>query len=210
MKKNKAFTLAEILITLSVIGVIAAIILTTVINNKNKQEYFSKLQKTYSTLSQATNMIISKEGSPFGDGGWALSLNEILEQYKTYLSNIKVCDVGHDCFSKEFKLLGLNRNDADWSSFGTRKGFIMADGTQVLIWSSNGLIRMIVDINGEKGPNKYGLDGFWFYVGKNGLYPRGCEENNSCIDSDKVESWMENNGKGCACRALREGAINYY
>ena len=54
---KSAFTLAEVLITLVIIGVIAAITVPTLINKTNKQEYGSKLKKAYSTLSQVTNQM---------------------------------------------------------------------------------------------------------------------------------------------------------
>ena len=60
--KLKAFTLAEVLITLVIIGVIAAMTIPTLMNNTNNQELVSRLKKTYSELSQATNRIIADEG----------------------------------------------------------------------------------------------------------------------------------------------------
>ena len=63
MKNSKmGFTIAEVLITLVIIGVIAAMTIPTLMNNTNKQEYVSKLKKAYATLSQATNRIIADEG----------------------------------------------------------------------------------------------------------------------------------------------------
>ena len=71
----KGFTLAEVLITLVIIGVIASMTIPTLMNNTNKQEYVSRLKKTYSTLAQATNRIIADAGNPRADiGGWATSL----------------------------------------------------------------------------------------------------------------------------------------
>lgn len=45
-----AFTLAEVLITLGIIGVVAAMTLPTLINNYRKQETIAKLKKVYSVL----------------------------------------------------------------------------------------------------------------------------------------------------------------
>ena len=96
------FTLAEVLITLVIIGVIAAATIPTLINNTKKQEYVSSLKKTYSTLATVTNKIMNDEGMPRGDiGGWATSHSAIFNQYKKYLSYIKECDVGKDgCYGQ--------------------------------------------------------------------------------------------------------------
>ena len=51
--KRAAFTLAEVLITLGIIGVVAALTLPTVISNYKKQVTVPKLQKAYSTINNA-------------------------------------------------------------------------------------------------------------------------------------------------------------
>ena len=49
-----AFTLAEVLITLGIIGVVAALTLPTLISNYKKQTYVTGLQKAYSVLNNMT------------------------------------------------------------------------------------------------------------------------------------------------------------
>ncbi len=62
--KNRrvAFTLAEVLITLGIIGVVAALTIPTLISNYNKRQTVTKLKQTYSILSQALTMAQVKEG----------------------------------------------------------------------------------------------------------------------------------------------------
>ena len=60
-KIKKGFTLAEVLITLVVIGVIAALTIPTVVNKYKKQEVASKLKKFYSNMQQAINMYLYSE-----------------------------------------------------------------------------------------------------------------------------------------------------
>ena len=52
-KRKIAFTLAEFLIILGIIGVVAALTLPSVIERHQKLETVTKLKKAYSTLSQA-------------------------------------------------------------------------------------------------------------------------------------------------------------
>lgn len=55
-KKYHAFTLAEVLITLGIIGVVAAITIPALIANTRSLQYRNKFKKTVSTLSQAAKM----------------------------------------------------------------------------------------------------------------------------------------------------------
>lgn len=59
---KKGFTLAEVLITLGIIGVVAAMTIPTLITNTKSQQYRSKFKKTISTLSQAARMSESLYG----------------------------------------------------------------------------------------------------------------------------------------------------
>ena len=80
LKGFQGFTLAEVLITLVIIGVITSMTIPTLMNNTNKQEYVSRLKKAYSALSQATNKIIADEGNPNPSiGGWACACKVLRE-----------------------------------------------------------------------------------------------------------------------------------
>ena len=59
---KKAFTLAEVLITLGIIGVVAAMTIPVLLVNTTSQKYRSKLKKTISTLSQAARMSDAQYG----------------------------------------------------------------------------------------------------------------------------------------------------
>ncbi len=63
MKNYSGFTLAEVLITLGIIGVVAALTMPSVINNYKEKETIAKLKKTYSVLSQAyINTVLRMNG----------------------------------------------------------------------------------------------------------------------------------------------------
>lgn len=63
MGKKLAFTLAEVLITLGIIGVVAALTLPALISNYKKQETTARLKKFYSTMSQAIILSENDNGS---------------------------------------------------------------------------------------------------------------------------------------------------
>lgn len=62
MKQRRAFTLAEVLITLGVIGVVAALTIPVVINFAFERESVSKAKETYSMLTQAVAQWQAEEG----------------------------------------------------------------------------------------------------------------------------------------------------
>ena len=214
IKAFDGFTLAEVLITLVIIGVIASMTIPTLMNNTNKQDYVSRLKKTYSTLAQATNRIIADEGTPKSAvGGWAGSHTDIFNHYKKYLSNAKECQVGQSCFSSiDYKYLNGADHTFDMMDLTTYGRLVLADGSFVNFLFDNANCNggqqtdelnkvcayLHVDINGAKGPNVFGRDAFRFYLSEYGLFPTNCDLNQTNC-----------NGYNCACAVLRDGTMTY-
>ena len=61
MKKMKGFTLAEVLTTLMVIGVVAAITIPMLMNSTDEQEHKAQYKKAMSVLSQGVSLMTAKE-----------------------------------------------------------------------------------------------------------------------------------------------------
>ena len=216
-KNNNGFTLAEVLITLVIIGVIASMTIPTLMNNTQKQEFVSQLTKTYSTLSQGLNQIWNNNDTAPGDYEFFNDHNFLDEFAK--VSNIeKKCDtisacIGEDINSNHKRLNGLPLNSS-WISDG--KTVITADGQMIsfvkTVMNTYGLSaedtanimgRFVVDINGNKNPNKIGVDTFYFYLIKGkGIVPAGLDNWSTCSNKSQ-------NGEGCAARVLKEKAMNY-
>ena len=102
MKKSKAFTLAEVLITLVIIGIVAAITVPSLLQSTQDKEYHSKLRKNISIIKQAFNLAQVNEGM-MGDNtaivnsvgienssdvvsGWGISLG-----LSKYINTNKIC-----------------------------------------------------------------------------------------------------------------------
>ena len=67
--KKRGFTLAEVLITLAIIGVVAAIAIPSVISNTQQQEFKTGLRKAVSVLNSAITMNMAIDGeSPYDNG----------------------------------------------------------------------------------------------------------------------------------------------
>lgn len=92
---KNGFTLAEVLITLGVIGVVAALTLPTLIANYKKNVTVNKVKKFYSVMSQATNTAIALNGSMENWDGFSSHHNgkEVKNWFNKYLKpHIKVID----------------------------------------------------------------------------------------------------------------------
>ena len=139
------FTLAEVLITLVIIGVIAALTIPNIVYETKKHEYTARLKKFYSTLQQVRQKA-QADGKSWQD--WAVTETkdsrglDIIENYMDtyllpYISYVKTKTSG------TVKYVYLN----DGSYFYCNKG---------------DCIDFVFDVNGEKPPNQRGRDIFVF------------------------------------------------
>lgn len=182
--KNSAFTLAEVLITLGIIGVVAALTMPALIANYQKQATVTRLKKAYSQLAQAVQLSEAENGEI---EYWDLTLpsDTFMEKYITpFLKNIGKTS-GRDINTLiNYKYLNgqtiteLSVNGTDTS---VRK---LADGTIIFVdsWTpDDGSYRTVmIDINGYRRPNMLGKDLFSFEINRtNGLSPSG-----SCVDDE--------------------------
>ena len=88
---KKAFTLAEVLITLGIIGVVAAMTMPTLIANHRKSAASAKLKKFYSVMSQAVILAEAEQGGT-SPSNWdafssAYNINEMEAWFNKYLKN---------------------------------------------------------------------------------------------------------------------------
>lgn len=213
MNAKAAFTLAEVLITLGIIGIVAAMTLPSLIKNHEQRVLKTQFLKAYSTLSQALLKTTADFGAvpecykwekrPYpaqkcirwsADGktctGWSTADGspypvdwdgpnaDCAEFYKVFYKNLKVIKTcasterdgctshykGRDTFLKESDdtltdqdLSDKTASDADLreSNFNRLPSVVLADGVTIL---STKTVHPFIDINGKKGPNKWGYD----------------------------------------------------
>lgn len=92
MYNNKhAFTLAEVLITLGIIGIVAAMTIPTLISGITGQRYRSQLKKTISTLNQAVRLNKAKYDWDFADVDTPCSNEDFLTH--TSDNKMSVCSI---------------------------------------------------------------------------------------------------------------------
>lgn len=98
MKKNyTAFTLAEVLITLGIIGVVAAMTLPALVNKYKERELITQVKKTYTSINQALALAQVKYGTP-GDNGALFAADKTSEQVTQelakYFNGARFCKTG--------------------------------------------------------------------------------------------------------------------
>ena len=224
-----AFTLAEVLITLGIIGVVAAMTMPSLVQNYKNKQTVAQLKKIYSVLSQATVMAESENG-PISDwnmvDGSCESMDEIVSFYTPYLKTLKDCKQSKGCWATTtIKGLGgtTSRLDEFSGSFDCAKHSIaLTDGTYIVfdIYGSlstfgiendfpnnnNTTMGFFVDLNGAKNPNVVGRDIFTLALTKHGIVPAGIH-NNSAHCTRELKDW--NSGIDCAAKVLKEEDLKY-
>lgn len=216
--KKSAFTLAEVLITLAIIGVVAAITIPTLIQNTQKQEIVGKVKEAYSILSQATQQINDDCGGNISgclsDPNAVVSdstvQNEVANLYKQKLYLAKDCTDGTttECFANVLYTFLNNNPYTNFDSLFPTSRIFLKNGTSVAFgWYGPTFgppiyFDVYIDINGTKKPNQVGKDTFLFYydINKKSITPH--------LEVDCGEG--TNNGMGCAAKILQENAISYY
>lgn len=192
MKKKNAFTLAEVLITLGIIGIVAAMTLPMVITKYQKKTTVEKLKKTYVQLNLMLNSVKAEYGDleVFAQKPAQFVPNVVAKYY----NGAKVYPPSSDhklamCYDKNTYLAGVHSTSgaiaqyAGLSKNGGSKpsGYIqtpflpnhtvslkLADGTCIgfnQLINQNGYkeTSIFVDINGSNNrPNILGRDLFFF------------------------------------------------
>jgi prepilin-type N-terminal cleavage/methylation domain-containing protein len=228
IRKN-GFTLAEVLITLAIIGVVAALTIPTVVSNYQKTQTVTQLKKAYSALANTTNLAIAdygpvtgwEVGQQNGDGALNFS-NTYLVPYLKILRNCGI-KTNNEC-SVEYTTLdktGSGVLNGNFVRFFTADGTIVAVETQNFLGGSDGLpykyMIILVDLNGQKKPNTYGKDIFElrYYVfngsetnGNNGKFmPVGYNYGRSSLlnEGDPSSCSKKGNGRFCAAVIMKDG-----
>lgn len=218
LKYPNGFTLAEVLITLVIIGVIAAMTIPTLMKNTQKQELISGLKKAQSVLQQAAvNMAQINDSSP-GDYSF-LNNSDFIDELVKVTNVIKKCNNTTACFGTNlyggnvYKNLGGNA-----TTITDGKSAVLADGQMITYLKleshhspafglttedqNNTIGRIAIDINGSKGPNVLGRDVFFFYIvnGK-GILPGGADSYGDCNKTGSCYT--------CAGKVLKANAMDY-
>lgn len=238
-KSSDAFTLAEVLITLAIIGVVAVMTLPTVLQKYEERATITKLKKIYSMLNQAYQMVVIENGTI---DQWGLintahdeddtltddsviSTNTFWDLMTKYLKVEKVCRFYEECNLTDFKIKSL---DGQILTNKTGNAVLLNDGT--LFWGGNisdstcsadygvplaknvcGDFGVIIK-NSAKSEYTTGKNNFMFFITKNGIVPMGLNGINIRAFSNhclRANAGDKYNGYGCTAWVLQNENMDY-
>ena len=227
-KRNAAFTLAEVLITLGIIGVVAAMTMPVLINNTRNKQLETAFKAAYSILSQAVITVAEEQGGALRS---SFAISEERPDGSVYYPDAKI--IRDSLFSK-LKVAGTctyTDNVRNYSKT-TDKPFIdrgtvkpskaLANGMCFDIYVNAAEINLTIDVNGTKGPNILGYDIFFFDIDKKDrlnpkratgyyseeeleqLFPSSAQSPTAMQLGDpcSINATQRGNGLGCAYYAL--------
>ena len=194
-RRSVAFTLAEVLITLGIIGVVAALTLPSIINKFQMKTFEVAFKKEYSVLNNTIDYLQLEEN--INDCYLKLSICPTA----TSPNNTCYKSVDADCSAlkqglvNKLKLTQISKSDISYpkreqvlkdggvavnvtASYDAAQAyssaFLLPDGAilmfaQIPYSNSPYSLYFILDVNGKKGPNKWGYDVFFLTLSqKNG------------------------------------------
>ncbi len=236
---KKAFTLAEVLITLGIIGIVAAMTIPTLISKYQEKAYITQLKKSYSVLQNAFQLAIAEHGTV---NLWGLTTtvsgtdeegNKILDSsaqnlifsyIKPYLKIASYKnETSKNSLYEYLSLDGTKREIAETVSDNNKQySATLVDGTYITIgWISSPKCTSNGEICGDAwiylpgNKRQLGVTQFSFLVTKNGIKPNGAKDlysnsfEQACDIKNKSGISSDNLGRGCTAWAIYQGNMDY-
>ena len=228
-RKVFAFTLAETLIVMGIIGVVAALTIPNLNSSTADKEKVAKVMKLYSNLQE----VFGRATSVYGPmDGWFNGLsqnneysNKIGERMIEFMKVSKICgtDTNKGCFSSKPNCSWIGTCETVSTDTRIDNPFykvITADGTSVAFQVTNSTCTYVsgqqshicgfayIDVDGPtKGINTFGKDVFQFYIDSDmGFVPIGLEIN-TADTQDKLISELRSGAQ--AGWIVQNGNMDY-
>ncbi|MDD3150634.1 MAG: prepilin-type N-terminal cleavage/methylation domain-containing protein [Candidatus Gastranaerophilales bacterium] len=228
ISRKKGFTLAETLIVIAIIGIIASIVTPMLFGTTSDAELKAAWKKSYSDLSQVTQLIAVDNGGTLAGAfpGDLAGTEDLKNAYASKLNIIKDCSgtssyggtgsgvseegCWHTGANSWYSLNGTGRSGV------SAPGLILNNGSLMWFYINNSDCSFAVgnyqrcgyiwiDINGNKKPNTIGKDMFYVNITANSLIPSGArgfyDPSTTCIEGSTETA---NTGYGCAAKYLYE------
>jgi len=222
-----AFTLAEVLIVLGIVGVVAEMTIPTLVANTQRSVEITGVKKAYSEFTQAYTMATQEDGSPDtwalgsypGDAQGALNIMNI---FAKQLKIAKNCGNDAGCLP-DVTYKSLSGTDAlNYNNYRVFAKAQLVDGTSIFVFTdgschpaegaiANACGTVGIDINGFKGPNQIGIDVFEFYITPTNLVPYGIPTDGTIWSSfkDNCKDISSATGEGCTGWIIYNNNMDY-
>lgn len=215
MRRKFGFTLAEVLITLGIIGVVAALTMPVLYAHIKDIILVNQNKKAQMVLANGTRMLmarydlVSLQGSDILEckGEKACIKTEIGKFFKVAKDNITEDSI----FDKEYKFTSGNKTV--WQDSSMKYVFLTADGMifgLIPDYDTNS-INVIGDINGIKDPNEGGKDLCLYSISNTGTLSEKCSDMENWAPTDICDIDHLDKCSQSECEALPiNGHEEYY
>lgn len=227
LRKKFGFTLAEVLIVVGIVGIIAQMTIPTLVQNVQERATIAQLKKAYSTLSQAYSFAVQDNGTPdnwglTADAAGALNLLQVLAPYLNLSKNCGI-DVNSGCLPDAYIYLNGLDDASPEDSYPTSSKARLADGSLLSFWNqdpnclqsrgpslalSTVCAVAAVDLNGFKKPNQEGIDIFRFLITKYGIVPFGTAQE-TLLSFDTYCGKSDVDSRSCTAWAIYNENMDY-
>lgn len=144
LKKLMAFSLAEVLITIGIIGVVAAMTMPSLIQKHQDKELATRTQKAFSSFSNALLLLQNDNGTEgdnsltFAEG---VSNEQITENFSKFFEGSKVCKNKNQAGCSEYYDYAIKYSNAQYDKGGNVK-FLQLDRPSLIL--PNGIVFFIM------------------------------------------------------------------
>ena len=200
------FTLAEVLVTLGIIGVVSAMTLPTLTKNHQRKVYATQLQKVYNEFSQASEAYITGRNAINLFEAGLSSQNGVSNFVQSQMKTVKNCETTFtDCFASEYK----NMNGSTVTNYDASNSscYALPSGASFCLRYGFRSLSMVVDVNGKQGPNILGRDLFDFVINNDGTIAVGgdVEELASDFSTNCGNTTTQSTYGACFAKILNDG-----
>lgn len=170
--KASGFTLAEVLITLGIIGVVAGMTIPVLMQSIQDRQFKEAAKEAFSKASQAVQMMKMDNGGSMSS--YSSTASSFKPVFITYFKVLQDCSSPVCVPATQTSDVYQSLHGDQGYFLGYHGEFITTDGMFWGIYNNGTDIAIIVDVNGyTKGPNIFGRDTFMFYLLNDSLVPMG-------------------------------------
>jgi len=222
VQRYTGFTLAEVLITLGIIGIVAALTLPSLVKKNQEKVLVTQFIKTYSLLNQVYIQTIQENDQP---NTWSVtSNNDIVGYFAPYL-RVATLYAPTGGMQGGASQLGYKTSavlSLDKSKYGYNHPQLKISEGQTFSFShpasaasgfsckfnTDMCFLILADINGNQMPNRFGVDVFLFNARPNSIVP--WVESSQCNPGGATSNWGSiANGYACGNWILKNRNMDY-
>lgn len=203
VKKQAGFTMSEVLITLGIVGIIAAMTLPQLIKNYQHKVLQTQFQKAYAKIQEAYLLTLNELGVS-NLSKEIIAACSVQTKFGPEFNAAFHRNLRYKTKAKDYRIYNYTKNKF-WEH---RKGsgypmpvYVLGDGSSYVAFVNSCIIFLEFDSNGPyKGPNRYGFDVFTFKVSNDGVVPI---KSGKLYTEEELENeiWPEYAGQPCSVKS---------